>query len=184
MGSAIGLPTVCTENVHNPGIVILLGLARRTVRKSRKYRHFTASRPCSSPAPPPSQASGWRRGWRCPSPPERPARPCSQACAGSYSASWPCQRRGRCCVQRHSATAVSRPFLPQISPIFRHFSPILSVLAPGSQTAQKNGGKTAENGREAAEKQWAGWRWDTAPTVMLVGRKIEEITLPMIPETM
>ena len=65
------------------------------------------------------------------------------------------------CPQRHSATAVSRPFLPQISPIFRHFSPVLSVLAPGSQTAQKNGGKTAQNGRETAEKEWAGWRWDT-----------------------
>ena len=60
------------------------------------------------------------------------------------------------CPQRHSATAVSRPFLPQISPIFRHFSPVLSVVAPGSRTAQNNGGKTAENGRETAEKQWAG----------------------------
>ena len=65
------------------------------------------------------------------------------------------------CPQRHSVTVVSRPFLPQISPIFRHFSPVLSVLAPGSQTAQNNGGKTAENGRETAEKQWAKWRWDT-----------------------
>ena len=65
------------------------------------------------------------------------------------------------CAQRHSATAVSRPFLPQISPIFRHFSPVLSVSAPGSRTAQTNGGKTAENGRETAEKQWAKWRWDT-----------------------
>ena len=59
------------------------------------------------------------------------------------------------CPQRHSATAVSRPFLPQISPIFRHFSPVLSVSAPGSQTAQNNGGKTAQNGRKTAEKQWA-----------------------------
>ena len=72
------------------------------------------------------------------------------------------EREGRDgCPQRHSATAVSRPFLPQISPIFRHFSPVLSVSAPGSRTAQRNGGKTAENGRETAEKQWAGWRWDT-----------------------
>ena len=45
------------------------------------------------------------------------------------------------CAQRHSATAVSRPFLPQISPIFRHLSPVLSVSAPGSRTAQMNGGK-------------------------------------------
>ena len=56
------------------------------------------------------------------------------------------------CAQRHSATAVSRPFLPQISPIFRHFSPVLSVLAPGSRTARKErrkrGAKRAENGGE------------------------------------
>ena len=69
--------------------------------------------------------------------------------------------RGSGCHQRHSATAVSRPFLPQISPIFRHFSPVLSVSAPGSRTAQRNGGKTAQNGRKTAEKQWAGWRWVT-----------------------
>ena len=56
------------------------------------------------------------------------------------------------CPQRHSATAVSRPFLPQISPIFRHFSPVLSVSAPGSQKPQKNGEKTAQNGRKVAEK--------------------------------
>ena len=57
-----------------------------------------------------------------------------------------------CCAQRHSATAVSRPFLPQISPILRHFSPVLSVLAPGSRKPQKNGEKTAQNGRKVAEK--------------------------------
>ena len=43
-------------------------------------------------------------------------------------------------------------FLPQISPTLRHHSPVLSVLAPGSRAAQKNGGKTARSGRKPAEK--------------------------------
>ena len=54
--------------------------------------------------------------------------------------------------QRYLATAISRPFLPQISPILRHFSPVLSVLAPGSRKPRKNGENTAQNGRKVAEK--------------------------------
>ena len=54
--------------------------------------------------------------------------------------------------QRYLATAVSRPFLPQILPILRHFSPVLSVLAPGSRKPRKNGEKTAQNGRKVAGK--------------------------------
>lgn len=54
--------------------------------------------------------------------------------------------------QRFLATAISRPFLPQISPMLRHFSPVLSVLAPGSRKPRKNGEKTVQNGRKVAEK--------------------------------
>ena len=60
-----------------------------------------------------------------------------------------------------NATTVSRPFLHQISPIFRHFLPVLSVSAPENRTAQRNGGKTAQNGRKTAKKARAGWGWDT-----------------------
>ena len=38
------------------------------------------------------------------------------------------------------------------SPILRHFSPALSVVAPGSWKPRKNGEKTAQNGRKVAGK--------------------------------
>ena len=46
-------------------------------------------------------------------------------------------------------------FSPKFRPfyaILRHFSPVLSVLAPGSRRLQKNGKKTAQNVRKVAEK--------------------------------
>ena len=50
--------------------------------------------------------------------------------------------------QRHFNTGVSRPFLAHFSRFFRRFSLFLTVLAPGSQKARKNGEKTAKNGKK------------------------------------
>ena len=85
--------------------------------------------------------------------------------------------------QRYSAAAVSRPYLPQISPILRHFSPVLSVLAPGSRRPQNNGEKTAQNGRKVAEKiggQVAlGYHW-IPQKIDMVGWKL---SFPLTAET-
>ena len=54
------------------------------------------------------------------------------------------ERRRQLRDERYLATAVSRPFLAQISHILRHFSPLRSVLAPESRKPRKNGEKTAQ----------------------------------------
>ena len=43
------------------------------------------------------------------------------------------------------------------SPIFRHFSPVLSFSAPGSRTAQMNGGKKRRKPGEEQPRSTVGW---------------------------